>query len=295
MIGKISPAARGTKKQKKRRKARSRMYKLLTRARGFQERHAFEHVTSYVMFVGYPRSGHSLVAAQMTAHKNMVISNELHALQYLEMGYGREQLLSMIRSKDQRFAARNFQSRHYTYAVPNQWQGSYEKLTVIGDKKGAGSSKALLRNPELLVQLKDTLQLPVRIIHVVRNPFDTISRIHLRSGTPLEKCVRRFFDMDRAASAVVKQHSDDVLTIYHEDYVQRPAEQLKKICKFVGVDSPESYVTDCASVVNPSPRLARKEVNWSAELMEIVNNMSANSPHLTRYQFEEEPQYQNAS
>ena len=44
---------------------------------GWELRREFESVQTYVMFVGYPRSGHSLVGAFLNAHPAMMIAHEL--------------------------------------------------------------------------------------------------------------------------------------------------------------------------------------------------------------------------
>ncbi len=256
---------------------------------GLRNRRRFSGAETYVMFVGYPRSGHTLVGAQMTAHKNMVISNELHALKYVQLGYRRDQLLEMIYQKDRQFVSFDCQDGNYKHQVPNQWQGKYQKLTVIGDKKGAGSSQALLRKPELLDRLKRTVKLPVRMIHVVRNPYDTISRIKLVSGRELSWSINRFFKMCCGTAATLKANPHDVLTLRHEDYVANPKDQLARICRFVGVETTPEYLDDCASVVNRSPRLARSELNWTPELVQHVQQMIQKHEFLAGYHFEQQP------
>ena len=251
---------------------------LRTCVRGKRQRSRFEDAKTCVLFVGYPRSGHTLIGAQMTAHRNMVISNELHSLKYLQLGYGRDQLLSMIVRKDRQFVGLGCLAKSYTCQIPNQWQGRHEKLLVIGDKKGAGSSQALLRNPELLKELRQRMQLRVRIIHVVRNPFDTITRIHVKSRKELHWAIDHFFRMCRGSSAVENANPDDVMTLRHEDYVANPQQMLANICRFVGVDTTQDYLDDCASLVYPSTRQARLEVDWSPTLVMQVNHYMKKIP-----------------
>jgi len=44
----------------------------------------FDKVRTYVMFVGYPRSGHSLIGSLLDAHPNVVIAHEMDALQFVQ-------------------------------------------------------------------------------------------------------------------------------------------------------------------------------------------------------------------
>ena len=51
-----------------------------------ERKDVFESVEKYCMFVGYPRSGHSLVGSLLDAHPNMIIANELNALDLFQKG-----------------------------------------------------------------------------------------------------------------------------------------------------------------------------------------------------------------
>lgn len=51
---------------------------------------------------------------------------------------------------------------------------------VIGDKKGGRTTRLLASNNNLLGNMSKTVNLPIKIIHVVRNPFDNIATMVLR-------------------------------------------------------------------------------------------------------------------
>ncbi len=225
----------------------------------------------------------------------MMISHELHALNYLNLGYSRNQLLGLIHQQDQMFVRLDCQNGKYRYQVPNQWQGRYQQLTVVGDKKGAGSTQALIQKPELLDQLRRSMRLPVRLIHVVRNPFDTISRMHLRSGTALSRAIDRYFRMCRGTAAIIGNNPEDVFTVRHEDYVADPAGQLAEICRFIGVPVTPDYLSDSASVVYHAPRQARREIRWPSQLIGHVQHQMSQFDFLQEYQFGPAPDCRTAA
>ena len=103
----------------------------------------FGDLKTYCMFVGYPRSGHSLVGSILDAHPNMVISHELNALKYLEKGFTRRQLYYLILTNSRRFNMVGRAHEGYVYHVPNQWNSKFSKLLVLGDKMG-GSEEVLI-------------------------------------------------------------------------------------------------------------------------------------------------------
>ena len=60
---------------------------------------------------------------------------------------------------------------------------------VIGDKKG-GTTSMFLANPknmELLEKIGQIVQIPMKFIHVTRNPFDNIATIMLRRTSSRQK------------------------------------------------------------------------------------------------------------
>ena len=153
---------------------------------GFLNRKLFEEVRTYCMFVGYPRSGHTLIGALLDAHPMMIVAHELDVLRYVSAGFNRLQIYYLLLRTSRVFAEEGRERGGYFYNVPNQWQGKFRKLRVIGDKKGEGTIWKLLINPGLLQRLRSKVGIPVRCIHVVRNPYDNIARISLRNNLTMD-------------------------------------------------------------------------------------------------------------
>lgn len=56
----------------------------------------FANVECYCMFVGYPRSGSSLVGSLLDSHSNIVIAHELDAMKFIKEGFGKNQIFYLI-------------------------------------------------------------------------------------------------------------------------------------------------------------------------------------------------------
>ena len=153
--------------------------RFIEQARQTATQHAqdYAHLRYYCMFIGYPRSGHSIVGSMLDAHPNMVVAQELDALRCLSAGMDRQLIFHFLLENARRFTEQGRKWNDYSYGVPNQWQGRFDRLEVIGDKKGGRSSTHLLRQPEALDQLRRVVGLPLRLVHVVRNPFDNIATL----------------------------------------------------------------------------------------------------------------------
>lgn len=263
----------------------TRLYKT-TWWRGLRDWRIYRHIQNYCMFLGYPRSGHSLVGALLDAHPNIAIANEADALGHMAAGFRRRQIYALLMMRAAEFAASGCQGRGYTYAVPNQWQGKVETLKSIGDKKGGLATQWLTQRPELLAQLRAEVRVPLKLIHVVRNPFDNIATMFTRKHrNSLEEAAEMYFSLCSTVSRTIDENSRDVITIRHEDVIADPKTELRSIVQFLGLDCTESYLRDCASIVFPSPKQTRNTVDWPAGLRSRVEHEMARHAFLQGYSF----------
>ena len=133
-------------------------------------------VETLVLVTGYPRSGSTLLGGLLNAHPEMLIAHEADLLSHLSPKTTPAQVLSRLLVAD--WAVRLWTSYGlwgYSYHVENQWQGSYARLRVIGDKKAYGNTRNLSARPELLDLLRDAMGWQVRNLFVYRNPYDMVA------------------------------------------------------------------------------------------------------------------------
>jgi hypothetical protein len=247
----------------------------------------FKDVETYCMFIGHPRSGHSLHGALLNAHPEMVISHELDALLFVKNGVNRNQLYSLILKRDRWFGQKGRQWGDFKYEVPNQFVGRFQKLKVIGDKKGGRSSFHLGTQPELLDKLRRIAGVPVKIFHVVRNPYDNISTMARHNGRPLADNIKAYFRIASTDSGVIERtNPSDILTVRHEDFIANSAEYLKRYLKFLGLTADENYFTDSDTIVAKSPSKSRLKAPWDDRLKADVQSRLEKFPFLRGYTFE---------
>jgi hypothetical protein len=252
------------------------------------ERAAFEQVERYCMFVGYPRSGHSLTGSLLDAHPDMVVAHELDALRLVVAGVGRERLYSLILRRDREFSRQGRRWEGYDYVVPGQWQGRFRRLRVIGDKKGGSSALRLGHRPDALRRLGEIVRVPVHLIHHVRNPFDNITTMSLRHGWPIDPTIQLYFSL---CSTVQRVRSETEparwIDIRHEDLVAAPREHLARLCRFLHVEHGEAYLDACAGLVLPSPSRSRQGVRWTADDVHRVEKSMRAYDFLQGYAFDD--------
>jgi hypothetical protein len=258
-----------------------------------RNRNLFSAVENFCMFIGYGRSGSSLVGALLNAHPNAVMSNELNIIDYIEAGLSRESIFNLIYYMSRRQAMRGSKGGGgYTYAVPNQWQGQHREIQVIGDRKAGGTAIQIYRNPELVSLIQSRIGIPIRFVHVVRNPFDTLATtvqktVRLNSESEenhLRRQIGHYFDRTSAIE-IVKDYvgGNGLYIVYHEDLIENPRTVLKALCRFVGLQPGEQYLNDCTGIIRKEPHFTRNNVRWTSDLITEVRKKMGQFPWLARY------------
>ena len=250
------------------------------------------------MFVGYPRSGHSLVGSLLDAHPNIIIGHELNALKLFKQGVNPREIYYSLLQNSRRKATEGRQETGYSYEVSNQWQGTFQSLKVIGDKKGSGTSRVISEHPEILNTLSHKLDVPVKFIHVTRNPYDNISTIVsmaylnkpelYRKKPDLTYGINAYFTKCETIVYLKKQISEsDILDVRHESLIDDPKTVLGKICDFLEIETNNNYLDDCASIVFKSPKKTRFNYDWSDELINKVKNKIDQYEFLQGYSYDD--------
>ncbi len=254
----------------------------------------FTEVETVCLFIGYPRSGHSLIGSLLDAHPQITMAHELEALRYIYLRFSKNAIFYLMQENSAAFtrSGRNWQG--YDYAVPAQWQGLEKTPKIIGDKHGESATIWLARMPYLLSRLRQTFSGKLKFLHIIRNPYDNIStiarKIHsiglpeIRKGdNPLTDAIDYYFWLCKAV-ADVKPHLD-MLDIRHEDFIQQPACWLKKICDYLNVSAGEGYLRDCAAIVFKEATRSRQTVEWTPALITEVQERMREFPFLQGYTF----------
>jgi hypothetical protein len=244
----------------------------------------FEDVERFCLFIGYPRSGHTLLGSLINAHRETLISHELNALRFVNARFTRAELYALILERDRWFAGLDRHWTGYDYTVPGQWHGRWERLRVIGDKRGGGSAALLSRHPDLLDRLQRTVGVPILAIHHVRDPFDNIATISRRDERPLADAIAMYFGLAEAATAALDRLPPDAqLLVYHEDLVADPGATLDRVAAALGLTPDPAWREACAARIFPSARRTRDTVPWTPDLEATVRSHMAAFPHLARY------------
>jgi hypothetical protein len=243
-------------------------------------REEFDRVRAFCLFVGYPRSGHSVVGAMLNAHRDAVISHELDAPRLVLAGCDRDQLYARILARAAWFNLRGNRS-NYRYQIPNRWQGRFETLRVLGDKGGGWVAQWLRIHPDLLDRVHATTGVPLRLIHVVRNPFDNIAAISQWHRLSLEESIEFYFAHCETTASLVGR--EEVVTMRHEDFIESPEATLTSLCEFLGLTADDQYLSEATSIVFARPTGSRRKIQWPEALRNAVERRAESYPFLSGY------------
>jgi hypothetical protein len=244
----------------------------------------FDGVEKFCLFIGYPRSGHTLIGAFIDAHPDAVMGfgNELSAL--LERGATRNHIYSDLMERA-RVRRRKPTDR---YKMGTQWQGGrHRRLRLVGQKRAGESSRMFAAKLELLGVLRERVGVPLKVIHVVRNPYDNITTISRKHDMSLPQAIDYYFYMCAAVRVLrARLDGDELITIRQESVIADPKEELSRLFEFLSLETDEQFLNDCAKMVYEKPHQSRYLLEWTDELKGLVEQRIREYPYLSEYTFD---------
>ena len=251
----------------------------------------FAQVRTFCVFVGHNKSGTSLLGGLLDAHRDIVLADEVDALRYVEAGFARDQILYLLErgsrseARKGRVTARRLQP--YSYRVPGQWQGSTLVPLVVGDSTSVISTRRPGARPDLCGRMRSLMPgVDVRLIQVIRNPFDPISLMMVRGGRSFANSIDHYFAACETLARIRRTEGGAILPVRYEAFVGDPIAGLTSACAFLGVDADRGYLDACASIVRPEPDRGREMVRWTRPWIDDVERRLARFDFLEGYSYE---------
>ena len=93
----------------------------------------------------------------------------------------------------------------------------------------------------------------------------TVNAVY-RNNKLLKKVLDFYFSNARAVQEMVPLCGMNILEVHSEDVVKDARRQLLRMCEFLQVDCPESYLQACGSKVYKSVSRTRDLVYWPPEI-----------------------------
>ena len=284
---------------------------------------AMKTVKRFVLFVGIGRSGSSILGSLMDAHPHVVISNEYYILN--RFLFKKNDIFNALYARTIRSLTKLCNnSKGYTLEVDGLWQADYsDYIEVFGDKSASHVSRFYLQNKQRFIEnydiLRRILDMPILVIHPLRNPFDIITTLAITKFTAyrdigeLEKrsfeskavikelklqnltvfqniAIANVFSVFDAAQELTENvfGKENVLEVHNCDLVSYPKRTLSRIFDFLEVDTTEHYLDVCAEKVFKSVSRSRNVIKWTPEQIEMVERRMKKYKFLQRYSYTSE-------
>jgi hypothetical protein len=282
-----------------------------------------ESIEAFVFFVGWQRSGHSIIGSLLDGHPDVVIAHEFLLFSHLHEFTKKRQNQKVSRKvlfnqlvansfRNARYGERSFfrNEKGYNLKLSGSWQGCFRSLRILGDK-AAGEVTNMYRKSTTdfvrhLSSLRSLVNLPLKVINVIRNPYDMIATLSLYRGSPIEDVkVNASVGHKYSDQKVIRGAADTILTkahylhmmlgedydweliqIHSEDFIRDPTAIMTEICSFLQLTCTKDYLTQCADKTFKSTSKSREMIEWDPVIKAQVENSIREIPFFRRYSFD---------
>ena len=271
-------------------------------------------VKTFVFFLGHAHSGHSIVASLLDAHPHMVIAHEANVFGDLCAGTlkpNKDAIFNTIWKNTVRgseHGKRVTPVKGYSLLVKGLYEGKYvDHIDVIGDKKAGTTTSILLTRRLKFLSSLDTIKSladSVKMIHVIRNPYDNIatsvvyvmnSKTKVASIKKSEKIVkvsnatiyhqiRHYFAYYKVIEDV--KHNLEYIEVHGRDLVSDTRGTISRICDGLGVFCSDSYLDVCSDKVFKNESKTRYKIQWNKEQLDEIQRNIDRFSSLNGYTFD---------
>ncbi len=248
-----------------------------------------DKVKYFLMFMGYPRSGHTLAASILNAHPNVVCSNQKFIIHNAH-NRNLEGILSNIANG----STPPYWKQEVRISPPQN--SIFSDIYIVGDKTGHRTVEYLIDNPEQLDNLKSIIPWPMKWIHIVRNPFDCLSTwtkknydnkiANRKKTTPqaeFNNAFQKFKELNKKIQELKK--TEDVMTVKHERLVRNKDKVLTRFSNFLKIEKTKEWRDAVFATIWKTPRMTRKQVAWSPQMRKRVMDLNNEYQWLRGYAY----------
>jgi len=279
-------------------------------------------VKSVILFLGHSHSGHSIVGSILDSHPHIVVSHELDLFQKMDVnpGWDKSDIFNALWQESVSSSKSGLRTEEgkayrkgYSLAIPDLYQGTYDsQIDVIGDKKGSKMTHLLKVNrehwKELLDRLTSVTGLPVKIFHVIRNPFDNIAtsvlfyakqhsanksmsipelkqegRVHTFNPKWIDYQIVGHFNYHEVIDDAKVRFNLDVIEVHGKDLITDPKKVISEMCDFLQVTCSDHFISVCSDKIFPEESKTRYQLHWEEYQIKEVQKRIEKLSNLHRY------------
>ena len=252
-----------------------RFARLLIRSRNTGE--LFSHINTVLLFVGVPRTGHTMVAEFVNAHPNAMIART-EPIWALFRHHTRAQVCQAV------IDAHEKDPEGFRYRIPGQFQGRSVRLEVIGARNARLATESLANDLSVIDLATQKMEASVKVIQVVMDPLMTVEKVsRYHRAQPREAADFVLDLMDKAQRIRQYIGAENSCLVYYEDVVADPVASVLRIYKFLQVPVGRQHLEACAAMVRTPAPWAELRESLAAAVGDVRLAKMAADADLARY------------
>lgn len=275
-------------------------------------------VKTFIFFVGHPCSGHSIVGSLIDSHPHMVVSHEYTLFKKLSTGVlapTKPDIFNKLWTESQAVArkqgARAIDEKGYTLYVDGLYEGKYvDYIDVIGDKRGDRVIEMFMDHPSnwsKVYAILSSLNVTLKVIHVIRNPYDNIATLaffvetsskrtfgsvkqsnktYTFNSNHILKWITFYFKHHEGIVNATKKYNLNIIEVHGKDLISDPKGALLRLCDQLGVTCSDDYLEKCSKKIFKTESKTRYLVNWTGKQLELIQQNIKKYSCLKGYTFD---------
>jgi len=212
------------------------------------------------MFIGFGRSGHSIVGQIVNAHPNALIADEANIFEDLGTEPTLNETLSYLIARDRAFALRWYnkdsplhrgdplrrllkpRGRRRNFHFKGLSQGFVKLPSVIGNSKAGYTTRHVAEDPELIPRFEKAAGLPMKFVSLVRNPYDMVASGMRRRGASFDEICSGFEHMASMLQTSLENLSEyPVLHLRQEDLLTDSDAEIGRLFSFLELPTSSEF------------------------------------------------------
>jgi len=227
---------------------------------------------NFCLFIGYPRSGSTVLSRILDMHPNIGIAHEHNVFRDKDIGYLFTSLLNKM---------------YYTKSL--------DGLDVIGSKSDYKTLKFFIDNPSYkLSYFKNMIDMPLKILHIINDPYDNIStwsnaernRKGFNQSDDLKDKIKIYKQLNKEIEKLIKK--EDVLSIRMDDLIEHPGATLVSIYNHLEVGYDKQIMIKAKSMVHKRPKVTKHDIKWRQTERFELKRFIDETDFLNGYKFEKD-------
>ena len=241
-------------------------------------------IEKFVSFLGPVRTGHTLVASLLSAHENISISIELNPIRKMsKKNVETEKIFELILTNCKNRSSVN--RGGYDYTLKNDLQNRIENTQIIGDSIAGFKHMTCLSKDNRAYKFYRKLNVPIRWIWVIRDPFNNVHSMNTMSKLGIGKCTSIFMETINMTRNLCELDfiKNNLFIIYLEDLIEDPKYWFGLLLDFLGANRSEYFLDICEEQVFPKSHMVFDQKIWKKRYTNKLISFIENTPELQRY------------